>query len=617
MGAYLPYVDLGAPIPKCDPGCGPGFSPHATGKCLPCGPGTAKPVLGRAECQVCPAGTFKDLSGAGVCQPCPIGTYSGEERAGACSACPNTTSTLSTGSVHATQCFCAAGTYLSETSPRCNPCPSGETSLVGSTHRAACRPILPCSRVLAQGNSRHFCAFENQYGVFRCWGRNDQGQLGLGDGEHRGRDSAPLSLENHPAVDVGTINAVAVSVGGYHTCARLEDGSLRCWGRNWQYQLGNGDRENRGKQKSEMGGNLPAVDLGFGCRVWGVRCRVVALSASNHHVCAILAGGVLKCWGYNGYGQLGYGDTTQRGDGNGEMGTSLPGIEINGTAVSAGYYHTCALLVGGSVKCWGQNGYGQLGLGDTTQRGDGSNEMGIYLPSVDLDGTAVAIESGYHFSCALLTGGSVKCWGANDYGQLGQGTATSAHRGDAANELGTSLPGIELDGPALAISAGYYHACALLEGGFVKCWGSNSDGQLGYGDVVQRGDAENHMGTFLPAVDLNGTAVAITCFKNFNCALLESGLVKCWGDNAFGQLGIGDTTARGSAADQMGGFLPAVNLNGTASRVVLGESHACAQLADGAVKCWGNGADGRLGQNDGQSRGDAVNEMGVKTYPAP
>ena len=171
------------------------------------------------------------------------------------------------------------------------------------------------------------------------------------------------------------------------------------------------------------------------------------LSSSNFHTCAVLDDDSVKCWGYNSAGQLGLGDTNYRGDDWYEMGDNLLAVNL-GTgrkvkAISAGGSHTCAVLDDDSVKCWGYNYYGQLGLGDTNIRGDNWNEMGDNLPAVNL-GTgrkAKAISAGGSYTCAALDDGSVKCWGYND-GRLGIGYLNN--RGDDPYEMGDKLPLVAL-----------------------------------------------------------------------------------------------------------------------------------------------------------------------------
>ncbi|MEY2642110.1 MAG: hypothetical protein RLZZ368_757, partial [Actinomycetota bacterium] len=241
-------------------------------------------------------------------------------------------------------------------------------------------------------------------------------------------------------------------------------------------------------------------------------------------------------------------------------------VASNGNLIAASpsLRFACAISADGRVKCWGSNTFGQLGLGDTTTRGDGANEMGDNLPAVNLGAgrTATAISIGTGFTCALLDNSSVKCWGLNDRGSLGLGDTTT--RGDGANEMGDNLPAVNLGAgrTATAIAVGYNHGCAILDQGLVKCWGDNTFGQLGLGDTNWRGDGANEMGDNLPAVNLGvgRTAVAISAGAAHTCAVLDNGAVKCWGFNSSGQLGIGDTTTRGDGANEMGDNLPAVNL---------------------------------------------------------
>jgi alpha-tubulin suppressor-like RCC1 family protein len=156
----------------------------------------------------------------------------------------------------------------------------------------------------------------------------------------------------------------------------------------------------------------------------------------------------MKCWGGNERGQLGLGDTTWRGDNNGEMGYNLPAVDlgVGGTAlaIAAGYVHTCALLSGGNQMCWGDNDLGQLGLGDTTWRGDNPDEMGYNLAPVYLGAgkSAAGITANGQHTCALLSDGSVKCWGYNDFGQLGLGD--TIRHGDNVDEMGDNLPSVKL-----------------------------------------------------------------------------------------------------------------------------------------------------------------------------
>jgi len=290
------------------------------------------------------------------------------------------------------------------------------------------------------GDGGYACALLDDKSL-KCWGSNYNGQLGLGDTNNRG--DAPGEMgDNLPAVDLGTgRTATAIFCTYSHACALLDNKSVKCWGSNYNGQLGLGDTNNRGDAPGEMGDNLPAVDLGTGR-------TATAISIGGSHACALLDNKSVKCWGSNYNGQLGLGDTNYRGDAPGEMGDNLPAVDLGtgrtATAISTGGSHTCALLDDKSVKCWGYNYNGELGLGDTNNRGDAPGEMGDNLPAVDL-GTgrmATAILNDGSRTCALLDNKSVKCWGYNYSGQLGLGDTNN--RGDAPGEMGDYLPAVDL-----------------------------------------------------------------------------------------------------------------------------------------------------------------------------
>ncbi|HMR80588.1 MAG TPA: hypothetical protein PKD61_36010, partial [Polyangiaceae bacterium] len=338
-----------------------------------------------------------------------------------------------------------------------------------------------------------------------------------------------------------------------------------------------------------------------------------------HHACAILDDDSVKCWGHNRYGALGLGDENHRSAS--ELGNALPAVSLGkgrtAKAISAGFDFTCALLDNDQVKCWGQNNAGQLGLGHTLTIGDEPNEMGDALPYVDLGtGRSVKrISAGRQHACAILDNDQVKCWGFNTYfGVLGIGS--SGDRGDQAGEMGDALPSVALGDlrTAVEISAGGQHTCALLDDQSLKCWGLNSSGQLGLGDTAARGDGPGEMGNQLPAVSLGigRRAVSVTLGVSHTCALLDNAQVKCWGNSASGELGQGTTSSVGDASNEMGDTLAAVDLGPgrTALALGAGASFSCAVLDNGKPKCWGANSTGALGVGDNEHRGDAPGEMG-------
>ncbi|KXZ46769.1 hypothetical protein GPECTOR_41g734 [Gonium pectorale] len=356
--------------------------------------------------------------------------------------------------------------------------------------------------------------------IVKCWG-NLNGNWDLG-GSLYGQMGAALK-----PVPLGAgLEPSAIGVGDLQACAVLQPGGLvKCWGSNPAGQLGQGDTRPRWPSvPTDMGINLRPVWLGqVGSGLLPgpqVPLAATAVTGGAHHTCALLQpGGIVKCWGANNFGQLGQGDTWNRGDRPDQMGNSLEpvalGTGLSAVAVSAGWYHTCALLQpGGLVKCWGVNSGGELGQGDTENRGDQPGEMGDALKPVDLGPglTAVALSAGSGYSCALLQpGGVVKCWGDWHNGRLGLGE--QVNHGDGPRQMGAGLKPVEL-GRGLnvsALSGGLNHACVVLQpGGLVKCWGYNNWGQLGQGDLVDRGDDAGEMGDALKPVGLGRLIAAAT-----------------------------------------------------------------------------------------------------------
>jgi alpha-tubulin suppressor-like RCC1 family protein len=307
--------------------------------------------------------------------------------------------------------------------------------------------------------------------------------------------------------------------------------------------------------------------------------------------CALLQGlDSLKCWGYNANGQLGLGDTNNRGDGPDEMGYLLSfvdtGSQTRVITASVGMLHVCALLNTSTLKCWGDNQYGQLGISNSINRGDESGEMGDALEFVNVGTgrTVVSVSSGSHHTCALLDNSNVKCWGMNQFGQLGQGNALTL--GDNAGEMGDFLQPVSLGTgrSAREVACGGNYACATLDNGKVKCWGSNNNGQLGQCSTVDT----ITMGDGLPYTDLGMGLLTrnVSLGMHFACAIIMSNsMLKCWGANQYGQLGLNDTSGRGDSALEMGSALPYVNLGTgrTVKQVSCGYYHACAILDNSKV----------------------------------
>jgi E3 ubiquitin-protein ligase HERC3 len=358
-----------------------------------------------------------------------------------------------------------------------------------------------------------------------------------------------------------------------------------------------------------MGPNLPPIDLGAG------RTAVRVVGGSGLHLCALLDNGSVKCWGYNTQGQLGLGDMVERGSMPNQMGDSLPAVALgsgrSAVNVAVGEAHACALLDDGQVKCWGRNESGELGTGQPLYRGDLPNTMGDALPVVDLGPgrTARSIATGRAFSCALLDNADIKCWGANNYGQLGLGDTKS--RGRLAAELGSALPAVSFGAgkKAVQLSAGLEHACAVLDDGTASCWGWNAQGQLGLGIGVSLwGTSPEHLGANTRFVNggTGRTFKRVVANSYSTCGFLDNNAVKCWGSNESFRLGNGDNVDRGKQPGQMGDNLPIVAPGGAGDELIgisIANGHGCGRLKSGLVKCWGalNQA-GQLGLGDTAGR---------------
>ncbi len=284
---------------------------------------------------------------------------------------------------------------------------------------------------------------------------------------------------------------------------------------------------------------------------------VPVVGAGVFHACALDSSAAVTCWGSNLYGQLG---TTTPEQSFGSTAPGRVGLLPPATALAVGDYFACALIAGGAARCWGNNNYGQLG--------NGSNFDSHVPVAVQNISGATAIASGQQHSCVLV-GGGVKCWGYNGDGQLGNGTTT-----DSTTPV--DVLGIR---DAVAISVADFHSCAVLAGGSVQCWGYNGYGEIGDDTNLDR----------LAPVTVQGIsgATAVATGYYHTCAVVQAGAVRCWGFNGEGQLGDGtDVRSRVPVA--------VVNVTG-AVQVTAAYRHTCARLSDGTVKCWGQSNDGLLG----------------------
>jgi alpha-tubulin suppressor-like RCC1 family protein len=382
----------------------------------------------------------------------------------------------------------------------------------------ACRHYLGCIESISEEGGNHLCAVTTSGGL-KCWGENSHGEIGIG--------SLAEWAVRYPADVVGLTSGIrAVSARGWNTCSIDDAGGVKCWGDNEYGWLGVGLDPSilpespvpldvlglsSGVAAISLGGACVCVvmEISGGVKCWGenrhvhidylcgidiygnvyapadvtgLDSGVAAVSAGAVHQCALMATGGIKCWGANYSRQLGVGPGNS--DQCSYFGNTTPeycispvdvvGLESGVAAISAGSFHTCALMLSGAVKCWGENYYGQLGDGTLENR---------YTPVdvLELSSGVVEISTGGGNSYALMSSGEIRSWGINNCGQLGNGSFQGSVQGipEPVDVLG-------LPDAAVAVAAGGTFACALLVTGEVACWGCNEYGQLGDGTREDR-----------------------------------------------------------------------------------------------------------------------------------
>jgi len=276
--------------------------------------------------------------------------------------------------------------------------------------------------------------------------------------------------------------------------------------------------------------------------------------------------------------------------------------------LAAGSVHTCSLDSDGSVRCWGRGERGQIGYGSTEDVGDDLQDD--MLQTVSLGGRATQISAGFEHTCALMETGDVLCWGHNAFGQLGYGHTETI--GD--DELPSDAGAVALGEKVLFVAAGGLHTCVLVERGAIRCWGDNTNGQLGYGNTEDIGDDETPIAT--PDVDIGeGEIVQLSTGLVHSCALFASGALRCWGRGerpletavgGHGQLGYGNTEDIGD--DEAPAAAGDVPVGEPVVHVSTGIAHTCAVTDSGAVRCWGRGegrqGQGQLGYQEKENVGD-------------
>lgn len=291
----------------------------------------------------------------------------------------------------------------------------------------------------------------------------------------------------------------------------------------------------------------------------------VEVATGNGHSCALRDTGTVHCWGRADMGQLG-----RHASANAHPTSVRVGGVAGATSLVTTALTTCAVLEDETARCWGGNDYGELGAGIDEDRSHLSRTV-QGLSGVD------ALSGGGNHVCALLGGGTAACWGSNGWGQLGDDNRPFDSNVPVAVEGLTDIS---------AISAGWDHTCALREDGTVWCWGENIEGQLGDGSTTLSTTPVQVVG-----ID---DAVALDAGDRTTCAVLDGGAVRCWGSGRNGELGNGVMAVNYFSAVPVDVVdLPSV------TQLTVGFAHVCGLVVDGTARCWGNGQQGRLG--DGTS----------------
>jgi alpha-tubulin suppressor-like RCC1 family protein len=368
---------------------------------------------------------------------------------------------------------CEAGACVDDSDPGADVCASTERF------------------VAVTAGQGHTCALALS-GALYCWGGNQVGQLGVGDGDTR---LAPAQLP-------GSADWETVAAGWEHTCGLRRDNSAWCWGSNDDGQLGLGGEDGEDAV-------LTPVQLAGPPDAWA------QLAGGRRHSCGLDGSGGLWCWGRNEHGELGVGAGLEEIPAP----TRVADPAADWRQVSAGETHTCSVDWDGRLFCWGSNEDGALGLDDVEEQP---------LPALISDTRTYArVITGARHGCAQDTGGATYCWGANDAGQAGIGGSAGAVR---------TLTRVDPDPGFAALALGERHGCGIAGDGGLWCWGANDAGQLGLGDGVSR-ELPTRVGTASDWLE-------ITSGSRHTCAVRANGQLFCWGENLSGQLGLGDVEPR-------------------------------------------------------------------------
>lgn len=357
---------------------------------------------------------------------------------------------------------------------------------LGASSGAGGEPGVEVDVVMLDAGNEHSCAVLR--GTLYCWGGNQRGRLGVGDGQNRVSPARVGNVESW----------VEVTTASDHSCARRNDGSVWCFGANDMGQLGS-----------------PGVNDVLSPIAVALPERARLVSAESAFSCALLEDASLYCWGQNTEGMLGQADDYPGED-------QFSPVRVSDfddwSFVDAGQGHACALRGVGNLWCWGRNSQDQLGLGDMAA-------VQYRYPQRVGDADAwVEVQAGQNHSCGLQAGGSLWCWGENPFGNLGTG------------DLASQASPLRIDDRNYSdLSLDTFHTCAIDTSSDLWCWGRNVEGQLGLGDIEDR---------LAPTRVATSGWVQVAVGRFHTCAKKLDDSVWCTGENVVGQLGVGDTDRR-------------------------------------------------------------------------
>lgn len=381
---------------------------------------------------------------------------------------------------------------------------------------------------------------------------------------------------------------IALDGGSSYFCALSRAGSVFCWGRNDTGQLGIGTTEDIGDDPGEL--PITRVNL---------RATATAISAGGSQTCALLAGGEIACWGAVADDII--------GDAPGEMPPPpVPLGDGEPVQVTTAGSHTCALIDNGDVRCWGRGVLGTLGHGGTD---DIIPTVQAPAPDVDLGALEPATIACGLSSCCASEGTEVLCWGSNSSGMLGTGATPDVVIGDEPGEMPPDPVGVNVLLEAASLSV-ELSACEVTTMGDVRCWGSNSAGQLGTGDTAS---VFGGAGDFPVQVDVGSSTVALVSGVQGLCVLSNTGDIRCLGTGFEGANGAGT----GDAIGDDPGEVPPTPLELPAPAIVIGSASyaSCAWLENSELWCWGRNDFGQLGQGNRLSIGDDEAVMAGQPVP--